>query len=88
MLNPKLLQLVEQAQAGDDNAMESIIAQFNPLVEKVSREATPNEERDLQQYLHEKMIQAIYNYDISTLPDLDECLMYLSFDQIQQSAFQ
>lgn len=69
MTSYELLSLVEKAKMGDKEAMIRMIQMFDPLIKKICRRSHPNERNDLRQHLTEKIIGAILNYDLSTVPE-------------------
>lgn len=63
MKSANLFFLVKNAQAGNKEAMAEIIQMFEPAIQKACRRTHPNERHDLGQYLSEKIIIAVLNYD-------------------------
>jgi|GEM_PF-1639822 len=64
-----LYDLVCRAKRGDKDAMERIVEAFRPVIRKASRGAKGQERDDLEQELTEKMIRAVYAYDLESVPD-------------------
>lgn len=69
MSQPELFELVSQAKAGDKKALEGILNLFQPAIQKVCRRARLQERRDLEQHLNEKIIRAVFAYDMNSIPD-------------------
>lgn len=67
-----LMTLLIQAREHDKNAMESIIVKFNPKLQKSLYQTTQQDRNDLQQEIHLKIIEAVYKYDLETVPGLWE----------------
>lgn len=63
-----LMNLLIQARKNDKNAMESIILKFNPKLQKSLYQTTLQDRNDLKQEIHLKIIEAVYKYDIETVP--------------------
>ncbi|MCW3793769.1 helix-turn-helix domain-containing protein [Paenibacillus sp. LS1] len=64
--------LLIQARENDKNAMESIIVKFNPKLQKSLYQTTQQDRNDLKQEIHLKIIEAVYKYDLETVPGLWE----------------
>ncbi|MBO8163440.1 MAG: helix-turn-helix domain-containing protein [Brevibacillus sp.] len=69
MSNVDLYDLVIRAKNGDKRSMKQIVDLFQPLIQKVCRRAKADERLDLEQHLTEKIIQAVYAYDLDSVPD-------------------
>ncbi|WP_289375896.1 helix-turn-helix domain-containing protein [Paenibacillus silvae] len=63
-----LMSLLIQARKNDKKAMESIIVKFNPKLQKSLYQTTQQDRNDLKQEIHLKIIEAVYKYDIETVP--------------------
>ncbi|MBE9916353.1 helix-turn-helix domain-containing protein [Paenibacillus donghaensis] len=74
----ELFDLVSQAKNGDKAAIESIIQLFQPAIQKACRRTKPQERRDLEQHMSEKIIRAVYSYDIDSIPDYSRFVKVLS----------
>ncbi|WP_342551556.1 helix-turn-helix domain-containing protein [Paenibacillus sp. FSL R7-0652] len=80
MTDKNLYHLVQHAKSGDKEAMGIIIKQFEPSIKKACRKVYINEQHDLQQYLNEKIIRAVFHYDMSSIPDFNQFVESVSND--------
>jgi DNA-directed RNA polymerase specialized sigma subunit len=69
MSEPELFDLVYRAKSGDQAALEKILARFQPAIRKAVRKAKLQDRRDLEQVINEKIIRAVYAYDLDSVPD-------------------
>lgn len=65
-----LIDLVKEAQSGDQKALLAIIHRFYPAIKKVKKKISSQEQEDLEQELLEKIIRAILLYDLNMEIDL------------------
>ncbi|WP_240416634.1 helix-turn-helix domain-containing protein [Paenibacillus periandrae] len=72
MIEPDLYDLVVQAKSGDRGAMEEIVELFQPIIQKSCWRAKPQERLDLQQQMVEKIIRAVFAYDLESIPDFTQ----------------
>ena len=63
-----LYDLIVRSQQGDSKAMLEIVSRFKPLIKKQSQRATIIEREDLEQFLVEKLLILIQQYDLSKVP--------------------
>ncbi|WP_374019833.1 helix-turn-helix domain-containing protein [Paenibacillus thiaminolyticus] len=64
----KLGKLLEKAKNKDKEAMEEIILRFTPTIQKYLYQTSVQERNDLKQEINLKIIEAVYKYDISSIP--------------------
>lgn len=69
MTNDELFETVQRAQYGDRQAMQKIIEAYYPLIRKQTRTLDPSTSKDFEQTIIEKIVRAVHNYDITSLPD-------------------
>lgn len=81
MENDTLLDLVIKAQQGDRDALYQILHQFAPLIKKHSRMASPSDQEDLEQSIHEKLTEKILSYDLSRIPSFTDFISSLDRDE-------
>ena len=62
------MSLIKKAQENDTKAVESIIFRFNPKIQKSLLQTDFQNRNDLKQEVSIKMIEAIYKYDINSIP--------------------
>lgn len=65
-----LIDLVKDAQSGDQKALLTIVQRFYPAIKKVKKKISSQEQEDLEQELLEKIIRAILSYDLNMEMDL------------------
>lgn len=75
-----LYNLVQNAKQGDKDAMNQILVMFSPIIKKESNRAIKNERSDLQQHLNEKVIRAVHNYDMDSVPEIDEFVHLMALE--------
>jgi len=86
-----LFNLVQQAQAGDKDAMEEIILMFMPIIRSIKHKLKPDRQDDIEQNIVETLIKKIKSYDLSHAPDFTSFCSQLadpeqrSRTQIEQS---
>ncbi|WP_058300706.1 helix-turn-helix domain-containing protein [Gorillibacterium timonense] len=78
MIPDDLFLRVERAKSGDREAMEQIIDLFQPAINRVCLQAHPNERNDLRQALKEKVIVAVKQYDLASVPDYSAFIEMIS----------
>ncbi|CAM3036760.1 helix-turn-helix domain-containing protein [Paenibacillus sediminis] len=78
MSEPELFDLVSRAKDGDKEALKEILLLFQPAIQKACRRAKIQERHDLEQHMSEKIIRAIYSYDIDSIPDYSRVVTILS----------
>ncbi|REK53529.1 MAG: hypothetical protein C6W55_13855 [Thermobacillus sp.] len=83
MIGHDLFTLVQKAKAGDKEAMKEILHLVEPFIQKACRRASPNEQNDLQQYLAEKVIVAVKNYDMNSIPGFAQFIELISSNHAQ-----
>ncbi|UUZ83511.1 helix-turn-helix domain-containing protein [Paenibacillus sp. P26] len=73
-----LFELVTRAKSGDKTALEEIITLFRPAIQRASKRAKPQERNDLEQHMSEKIIRAVYAYDLDSVPDYSRFVAIIS----------
>lgn len=81
MTNNELYTCAKKAQFGDREAMRKIIDAYYPLIKKTSKSLSPQSSKDFEQSTIEKIVRAVYNYDLNLIPDFKTFLN--SFDNIE-----
>lgn len=79
MKNYELYEWVRKAQFGDREAMGKIIDAYYPLIRKTSRTLSALSAKDFEQSTIEKIVRAVHNYDLDSLPDF-EAFMHTETD--------
>ncbi|WP_430217372.1 helix-turn-helix domain-containing protein [Paenibacillus humicus] len=64
-----LFDLVQFAQNGDYNALNTIIKSFFPAIRSQCRNVNVDTQYDLEQIIVETIIKKVLTYDLSTIPD-------------------
>jgi len=72
MTNEELYHSVQQAQYGDRQAMQRIIESYYPLIRKATRNLPPATSKDYEQTIIEKIVRAVHNYDLQSIPGIDD----------------
>jgi len=72
MIGPDLYDLVVHAKSGDKAALEEIVELFRPAIRRACRRAKYQEQNDLEQLMAEKIIRAVYNFDLDSVPDFTQ----------------
>lgn len=85
MKGQDLFTLVQKAKSGDKEAVNQIILMVQPFIQKVCRRAPPNERNDLQQHLTEKVIVAVKNYDMNSIPSFSQFVNLISSNYNQSA---
>ncbi|WP_281888919.1 helix-turn-helix domain-containing protein [Paenibacillus sp. YYML68] len=78
MSESDLYDLVHRAQNGDKEALGTILHLFRPVILKASKKAKPQERRDLEQHMSEKIIRAVYAYDMDSIPNYSQFVKEIS----------
>lgn len=65
----KFYDVVLHAQNGDQEAMNSLIEAFRPLIRKTCGKLKYQDRQDIEQQLFEKIIYAVQSYDVRSIPD-------------------
>ncbi|GAA0853985.1 helix-turn-helix domain-containing protein [Paenibacillus glucanolyticus] len=63
-----LISLIKKAQEKDATAMETIIQKYTPKIQKSLWQTSNQDRNDLKQEVNLKMIEAVYKYDLETVP--------------------
>jgi|GEM_PF-955478 len=63
-----LIYLIKRAQEKDITAMEKIIQKYTPKIQKSLGQTANQDKNDLRQEVNLKIIEAIYKYDLETVP--------------------
>lgn len=71
MKNSELFECARKAQFGDREAMRKIIDAYFPLIRKTSRTLSSLSSKDFEQFTIEKIVRAVHNYDLDSLPDFE-----------------
>ncbi|MFC0211385.1 helix-turn-helix domain-containing protein [Paenibacillus chartarius] len=69
MAETDLFELVQRAKHGDRESLGEIITMFQPAIKKACSRVKPQERYDLEQIISEKVIKAIINYEMDSIPD-------------------
>ena len=64
----KLYGLIKRAQTGDINAIELIVKKMSPKIRKSLYVVDPENREDLEQEIKLKLIEAIYKYEMKSVP--------------------
>lgn len=64
--------LIEKAKHQDLSALETIIHKFNPKILKLLHQTPFQEREDLKQELVVQIIEAVYKYDLQSIPSFWE----------------
>ena len=67
-----LFNLIEKIQSGDNNALEDIIKQLEPKVNKLLKQTVSSNRDDLRQELLLTIIIKTRKYDLDRVPDFDD----------------
>jgi DNA-directed RNA polymerase specialized sigma subunit len=78
MNEPDMYELVSRAKLGDKEALQEILRLFQPAIQKASKRAKPQERNDLQQHMSEKIIRAVFAYDLDSVPDFSQFAQIIS----------
>jgi DNA-directed RNA polymerase specialized sigma subunit len=78
MDEPDLYDLVIRAKSGDKGALDDIVRLFRPVIHKASKRAKLQEQDDLEQLMSEKIIRAVYAYDLESVPDFTRFVEIIS----------
>ncbi len=62
------MNLIKKAQQRDARAIAAIIDKFNPKIQKSLTQTKPQDRNDLRQEVSLKLIEAIYRYDLRSVP--------------------
>lgn len=63
-----LMKLLKKAKSNDKEAMEEIVMKFAPTIQKSLYQTSPQERNDLKQEIQLKIIEAVFKYDIDSIP--------------------
>lgn len=81
--NNDLYNLVELAQAGDQEAMYSIIERFKGLIRKQCKSVNKQDQHDIEQQISEKIIIAVRHYNLEKIPGFwDFCNTYCTNNRV------
>lgn len=69
MMNAQLYECVQKAQFGDRTAMQRIIEAYYPLIRKTAGAMAASTSKDFEQTIIEKVVRAVTNYDLDSVPD-------------------
>ncbi|CAJ1317601.1 helix-turn-helix domain-containing protein [Paenibacillus sp. PK4536] len=65
-----LLSLIQKAKNEDEEAILFLIQKFSPKIMRSLQQTTYQEQEDLQQEIHLKIIEAVRKYDLEHIPDI------------------
>ncbi|RUS46740.1 helix-turn-helix domain-containing protein [Cohnella sp. AR92] len=73
-----LYELVQKAQDGDKEAMQSILSMFMPVIRSAKYKMKQDRQDDLEQSIIERIINKVQGYDMSKNPDFTSFCRNLS----------
>ncbi|WCT55626.1 helix-turn-helix domain-containing protein [Paenibacillus kyungheensis] len=65
-----LLSLIQKAKNEDEEAILFLINKFSPKIMRSLQQTTYQEQEDLRQEIHLKIIEAVRKYDLEQIPDI------------------
>lgn len=65
-----LLSLIQKAKNEDEEAILFLIQKFSPKIMRSLQQTSYQEQEDLQQEIHLKIIEAVRKYDLEHIPDI------------------
>lgn len=65
-----LISLIQKAKNEDEEAILFLIQKFSPKIMRSLQQTTYQDQEDLRQEIHLKIIEAVRKYDLENIPDI------------------